>query len=60
LIDVREPYEFEIANIGGTLIPKGEILKHLEKIDPHKDVASFADPENAARMSLICSKRNMA
>ena len=39
LIDVREPYEFEIANIGGTLIPKGEILKHLEKIDPHKDVA---------------------
>jgi molybdopterin/thiamine biosynthesis adenylyltransferase/rhodanese-related sulfurtransferase len=39
LIDVREPYEFDIANIGGTLIPKGEILKHLEKIDPHKDVA---------------------
>lgn len=39
LIDVREPYEFEIANIGGTLIPKGEILKHLEKIDPQKDVA---------------------
>lgn len=39
LIDVREPYEFAIANIGGTLIPKGEILKHLEKIEPHKDVA---------------------
>lgn len=39
LIDVREPYEWEIANIGGTLIPKGEILKHLDDIDRQKDVA---------------------
>jgi adenylyltransferase/sulfurtransferase len=25
LIDVREPYEYDIANLGGTLIPLGEI-----------------------------------
>ena len=38
LIDVREPYEWDIANIGGTLIPKGEILKHLSEIEKEKDV----------------------
>jgi len=38
LIDVREPYEWDIANIGGTLIPKGEILKHLGDIEKEKDV----------------------
>ncbi len=38
LIDVREPYEYEIANLGGILIPKGEILKHLDQIDRRKTV----------------------
>ena len=38
LIDVREPYEYEIANISGLLIPKGEILQHLDEIDRNKDV----------------------
>jgi len=38
LIDVREPYEYEIANISGLLIPKGEILQHLDEIDRDKDV----------------------
>jgi rhodanese-related sulfurtransferase len=41
LIDVREPYEYEIANISGLLIPKGEILKHLDEIDRDKDVVIY-------------------
>jgi len=32
LIDVREPYEYEGANIGGNLIPKGSIANHLDEI----------------------------
>ncbi len=32
IIDVREPYEYEIANLGGVLIPLGEIENHLDKI----------------------------
>ena len=32
LIDVREPYEFEIAQIGGTLVPLGEIEDHVNEI----------------------------
>ncbi len=38
LVDVREPYEYDIANIGGILIPKGEILRHLDRIDRNTEV----------------------
>ena len=38
LIDVREPYEYEIANLGGTLIPKGEVESHLASIPKSGDV----------------------
>ena len=38
LIDVRESYEYDIANLGGLLIPKGEILKRIEEIDKRRDV----------------------
>ena len=32
LIDVREPYEYEIAQIGGILIPKGQVEAQLDQI----------------------------
>ncbi|WP_439481874.1 molybdopterin-synthase adenylyltransferase MoeB [Cyclobacterium plantarum] len=38
LIDVREPHEFEIANIGGELIPLGTIISQGEKIERDKKV----------------------
>ena len=37
LIDVREPFEYEIAKIpGATLIPLGEVVARLNEIDPSK------------------------
>jgi adenylyltransferase/sulfurtransferase len=38
LIDVREPYEYDIVNIRGTLIPKAEVLKHIAQIPRDKPV----------------------
>ena len=38
LIDVREPYEYEIAHINGQLIPKAEIKGRVEEIDQDKKV----------------------
>ncbi len=32
LIDVREPFEYEIAHINGELIPQGDILENVNKI----------------------------
>jgi sulfur-carrier protein adenylyltransferase/sulfurtransferase len=41
LIDVREPYEFEIANLNGELIPMGEIAGNTDKISKNKDVVVY-------------------
>jgi sulfur-carrier protein adenylyltransferase/sulfurtransferase len=38
LIDVREPNEYEAANLGAELIPLGDILNHVEEIDRNKKV----------------------
>jgi len=38
LIDVREPYEFQIAQIGGKLIPQNDVAKRLDEIDPNREV----------------------
>ncbi len=41
LIDVREAFENEIFNIGGTLLPLGEIMKHAEEIPTDKPVIIY-------------------
>ncbi len=38
LIDVREPDEYETDNLGGALIPLGEVLDHQEEIAKDKKV----------------------
>jgi len=38
LIDVREPYEYQIAQMGGKLIPMNEVPQRLHEIDRHREV----------------------
>ncbi len=38
IVDVREAYEYEIANIHGELMPKSEVTNHLQKISKDKQV----------------------
>lgn len=38
LIDVREPFEYEITNLGGELIPLGVLLDNIDKIKTDKKV----------------------
>jgi adenylyltransferase/sulfurtransferase len=38
IIDVREPYEYEISNLGGELIPLNTILERHDKISRDKPV----------------------
>src|SRR5579864_8536298 len=38
LIDVREPYEYQIAQMGGKLIPQNEVPQRLSEIDPGREV----------------------
>ncbi len=38
LLDVREPYEFKIANLGGYLIPLSEIGKRAGELDATREI----------------------
>ena len=38
ILDVREPYEYQIANIGGKLIPISEVPQRLAEIDRDREV----------------------
>lgn len=38
MLDVREPFEHQIANIGGTLIPLGQIPHRLHEIDREREI----------------------
>jgi Dinucleotide-utilizing enzymes involved in molybdopterin and thiamine biosynthesis family 2 len=38
VLDVREPYEYQIANIGGTLIPQNDVPKRLDEIDRNREI----------------------
>ncbi len=41
LVDVREPYEYDIANLGGELIPLGEITDTFNRIASNKQVVVY-------------------
>jgi len=38
ILDVREPFEYQIANIGGKLIPQGEVPQRLNEIDRTREI----------------------
>jgi sulfur-carrier protein adenylyltransferase/sulfurtransferase len=38
VLDVREPIEYETANIGGKLIPLGQVMNRLEEIPRDREI----------------------
>ena len=38
LLDVREPYEVQIAQIGGYLIPQNDVAARIGELDPAKEI----------------------
>jgi len=38
VLDVREPYEYQIANIGGKLIPQNDVPQRLAEIDREREI----------------------
>ena len=43
LIDIREDWEHQAFNIGGSLIPMGEIMTHLTVIPKDKEVVLYCE-----------------
>jgi adenylyltransferase/sulfurtransferase len=52
LVDVREPHEADIAQIGGELIPMGEVMSNLDRISKDKKVVIHC--RSGARSGTIC------
>ena len=52
LIDVRESYEHDFANIGGTLIPMNSILSEHEKIEKDKPVIIYCRSGNRSAVVI--------
>ncbi len=52
LIDVREEHELEICEIGGELIPMGDVMDSLDKISKTKQVIFLC--RSGARSGTIC------
>ncbi|MBS1852147.1 MAG: molybdopterin-synthase adenylyltransferase MoeB [Acidobacteria bacterium] len=38
ILDVREPHEYQIANLGGYLIPLGDLPKRTGELDPNREI----------------------
>ena len=54
LIDVREPWEHEIFNIGGLLIPMNTIFQHLDAIPSDKPVVFYC--QKGIRSGLVIQR----
>jgi adenylyltransferase/sulfurtransferase len=40
ILDVREPHEFQICNIGGHLIPLGDLSKRVNELDSSREIVA--------------------
>jgi rhodanese-related sulfurtransferase len=52
LIDVREPHEYDICNLGGELIPMGEITSRADHLAKDKQVIIYC--RSGARSGQVC------
>jgi sulfur-carrier protein adenylyltransferase/sulfurtransferase len=49
LLDVREPFEHEIANLKGQLIPLGELPSRFDELDKEREVVVYCHHGNRSR-----------
>lgn len=52
LLDVREPEEYEIANLGGHLIPLAELPHRLEELEAYRDKPIFIYCRTGSRSAM--------
>lgn len=52
ILDVREPIENQMANIGGKLIPLGEIPKRYTELDTNKEIIVYCHHGNRSQRAV--------
>ena len=53
LLDVREPFEYRHANIGGLLIPLGQLPGRLTELDTAREIAVLCHHGNRSRRAAM-------
>ena len=51
ILDVRQPYEYDIVNLDGTLIPLDELPDRLDELEEHKDADIVVHCRSGGRSS---------
>ena len=52
LLDVREPYEFKIANIQGRLIPLGQLPEKVDELDRNREIVVYCHHGNRSGIAV--------
>jgi len=59
LIDVREPYEYQIASIpGATLMPLGDLPKRLQELDQQSEIVAHCKSGGRSQKAVDLLKQN--
>jgi adenylyltransferase/sulfurtransferase len=55
LLDVREPHEYEIANLGGYLIPLNELPERIHELDSSREMVVYCKvgPRSARAVAFL-------
>lgn len=57
LLDVREPFEHAASNIGGRLIPRGELANRLAELDPSDEIVVYCRTGNRSAQAAELLRR---
>jgi rhodanese-related sulfurtransferase len=54
ILDVRQPQEYQMANIGAKLIPLGELPQRMDEISQYKDQEIIVHCRSGVRSARAC------
>lgn len=52
LLDVREPYEYKVANLSGHLIPLGQLADRVQELDPEREIVVYCHHGNRSAFAV--------
>ncbi|HTV82384.1 MAG TPA: molybdopterin-synthase adenylyltransferase MoeB [Acidobacteriaceae bacterium] len=58
LLDVREPFEYQIAQMGGYLIPLGQVPQRMSELDPKREIVVHCKVGGRSQQAAEFLKKN--
>jgi molybdopterin/thiamine biosynthesis adenylyltransferase/rhodanese-related sulfurtransferase len=58
VLDVREPHEYQICNLGGYLIPLGDLAKRVSELDPNREIVAHCKMGGRSAKAVALLRQN--